>query len=237
MKYKTIKKIFNISFTILCLTAMFNVTALGAYDSAYYTNDRVNLRQGPTTGDDIYTTLPRGVEVTILDTSYGDWYSVSYNGISGFIKSEFLSENSPAVQMDGSQVELLDWSVAKKVFTTYTAATVYDIKSGLTYSIQSFSNGLHADVETLTQEDTNILLQTYGGSWAWDPRPVWVTINGRTLAASINGMPHGGGTIPGNGLNGQVCLHFKGSATHNGNNAFTRDHQVAVDEAWALANR
>lgn len=76
------------------------------------------------------------------------------------------------------------------------------------------------------------MLQTYGGRWDWDPRPVYVTINGRTIAGSINGMPHGGGVNSENGMSGQVCIHFRGSTVHNGNTSFARDHQNAITEAW-----
>jgi hypothetical protein len=101
---------------------------------------------------------------------------------------------------------------------------VFDVRTGLTYNVKSFSNGLHADVEPITANDTAIMLKTYGGAWKWNPRPVWVTVNGRTIAVSINGMPHGGDTNPNNNMNGQICIHFRGSTTHNGNQSFAKQH-------------
>ncbi|MDR3121680.1 MAG: peptidoglycan-binding protein [Clostridiales bacterium] len=134
-------------------------------------------------------------------------------------------------------VELLDWSAAKNIFTIGVAASVYDVRTGIIYHVKSFSNGAHADVEPVTKDDTFLLLQTYGGKWSWDPRPVWVTINGHTIAASINGMPHGGGVNSANDMDGQICIHFKGSSTHNNNKAFSQLHQDAVIEAWNAARR
>ena len=150
---------------------------------------------------------------------------------------------SAAVDMSGVKssqtapngVELIEWSVIKRIFTIGADARIYDVRTGAVYYVRSFSNGNHADVEPVTVEDTETLKKTYGGVWSWDPRPVWVTINGRTFAGSINGMPHGGGVNSTNGMNGQVCLHFLGGSTHNSNKAYAQLHQNAVIEAWNAA--
>jgi peptidoglycan hydrolase-like protein with peptidoglycan-binding domain len=134
-------------------------------------------------------------------------------------------------------VELLSWSDVKEIMTVGGTASVYDVRSGTIYHVKSFSNGNHADVEPVTKEDTALLKQTYGGTWSWDPRPVWVTINGRTIAASTNGMPHAGGVNGGNGMDGQICIHFLGSSTHNGNKDYAQLHQDAVNEAWEAATK
>jgi len=134
-------------------------------------------------------------------------------------------------------VELIDWPEVMKIMKVGLTARVYDVRTGAVYNVKSFSNGLHADVEPVTVEDTATLKRTFGGVWSWSPRPVWVTVNGRTIAASINGMPHGGGVNQNNGMDGQVCLHFKGSSTHNNNKAFAQQHQDAINEAWVAARK
>lgn len=148
-----------------------------------------------------------------------------------------IADNSVSVAPSANGVELLDWSQVKTIFAIGLTASVYDARSGLIYKVRSFSNGCHADVEPITAEDTAIMLKTYAGVWKWDPRPVWVTVNGRTIAGSINGMPHGGDTNPNNNMSGQICIHFKGSTTHNGNLSFAKEHQDAVMEAWAAAQK
>ncbi|MCL2388514.1 MAG: hypothetical protein FWC89_13345, partial [Defluviitaleaceae bacterium] len=132
-------------------------------------------------------------------------------------------------------VELLEWRYARSVMTRGTPATVIDVRTGLTWQIASFSNGNHSDVEPLTPEDTATMLQAFGGTWTWTPRPVVVIINGRTLAASINGMPHAGSTRD-NNMNGHICLHFLGSTTHTSAPQHVRDHQAAVMEAYRTAS-
>ncbi len=195
--------------------------------TVYVTSTRVNFRTLPSTEAQIIETLNAGEEITILEKLDSGWSKVVRKEVQGYISSQYICEKS-----EYTAVELVEWSEVKNILKTYTPIKVYDIRTGITYQIQSFSNGLHADVETLTKDDTAKLLQTYNGKWKWDPRPVWVTINGRTIAASINGMPHGGGTIANNGLNGQICLHFKGSTTHNGNRSFAQWHQDVLMEAY-----
>jgi uncharacterized protein YgiM (DUF1202 family) len=195
-----------------------------------YTNTRVKFRTGPSTDDEVLQIVDRGASVEFKsdNSTLNGWSLVVFEGVRGYIKSEFLGWEEPPVQV----VELLEWSQVKPTFTTGVPVEVYDVRTGLVYYVKSFSNGMHADVEPATKEDTAIMKQTYNNRWAWDGRPVWVTINGRTIAAAINGMPHGGGVNATNDMAGQVCLHFKGSAVHNGNTSYQRELQVVVMEAW-----
>ncbi|MDR0273121.1 MAG: SH3 domain-containing protein [Clostridiales bacterium] len=201
----------------------------------YMTTSRLNLRPTPSTSEDRLALVPQGTRVEILDFRDGEWYQVNYNGTIGYMSAEYLSDISTAPSVAVGEVELLEWRQARNVVTPGIIFTVVDVRTGLSYQIASFSNGNHADVETITPEDTATMLETYGGTWKWDPRPVLVLIDGRTIAASINGMPHGGSTRSGNNMNGQVCLHFLGSTTHRVAESHVRDHQNAVQEAYNTA--
>ncbi len=212
----------------------------------YYTTENVNLRTGAGKMFDTLDLVPKYSEVTVLEYDENAWSKVTYKEMTGYMKSEYICTSSvfeekhkPFIDSnpkpDPTTVQLIDWSEAKNIFTIGVPAKVYDVYSGITYFVKSFSNGHHADVEPVSKEDTSLLKETYGGSWSWDPRPVWVTINGYTMAASINGMPHGSGTNPNNGMDGQVCIHFKGSTTHNGNTSFGQEHQKALIEAYNLS--
>ncbi len=191
------------------------------------TTDKVNFREAPSLEASVIRQLNPGTSVEVVEPDSNGWTKVSAGGEIGYIKSEFLTDKA-----NGNGLELLEWSEVKKILKLHTPIPVVDVRTGLTYTVQSFSNGSHADVETLTTADTEILKGIYGGKWSWSPRPVWVTIAGRKIAASINGMPHGGGVIANNGMNGQICLHFLGSKTHNGNSTFGQSHQDGVWEAW-----
>ena len=109
--------------------------------------------------------------------------------------------------------------------------TVVDVRTGITMKMKRMGGTYHADVEPATKNDTALLKKAYGGKWSWARRPVWVIVNGKAYAGSINGMPHGSDTLPSNGMDGQVCIHFLGSKTHGGK-VVDPEHQNCVQEAY-----
>jgi len=147
-----------------------------------------------------------------------------------------VSEVAPHIRRDNYGPRLLDWSYVRNILPQHTPVRVTDVRTGAVYYIISFSHGNHADVITATAEDTAIFHRTFGGRWSWDTRPVWVHINGRKVAASINGMPHAGTPSRTNNMNGHVCIHFRGSRTHSGSRFHERDHQNSVMEAYRSNN-
>ena len=190
-----------------------------------WTADGVRLRSGPSTDSGILTTLSVGTGVNVIEHNANGWSKVGVNGTVGFIRSDLLS-----ARPSGGAIEYLEWSVAKNVVKIGVPIRVLDVRTGLSYTIQCFSKSGHADVEPLTAADTETILRTRGGTWAWDPRPVLITIGGRTIAASINGMPHAGSTISGNKMNGHLCLHFGGTVTNS--KTYQSDLRNAVLEAY-----
>ncbi len=68
----------------------------------------------------------------------------------------------------------------------------------------------------------------YGGKWSWKRKAIIIELdNGRRIAASMNGMPHGGGAIRENKFYGHFCIHFKDSKTHVTGN-IDMAHQIMV---------
>ena len=127
-----------------------------------------------------------------------------------------------------SGAELLNWDVANRIFKS--RATIIDVATGLSFEVKRRGGHNHADIEPLTSADTAVLKQIYGGTWSWVRRAVIVVTGGRRIAASINGMPHGGQSVSGNNCNGHICLHFLGSRTH-ASNSLDADHQRMVQAA------
>jgi len=206
----------------------------------YRTRVRLNLRRGPGTGYNLVKTTNPGQLVHVTDTRDGEWFAVEVNGQTGFMYAYFLEKAPEATTEDldvtttlvNGTVERLAWSEARNVLTRGQAFTVVDVRTGITWQMASFSHGNHADSEPVTAADTAAMLRAWGGRWCWTPRPIHIHVNGRILAASVNGMPHAGSTIHNNNMRGHVCIHFYGSRTHNGNRSHERDHQNAVNEAF-----
>ena len=217
-----------------------------AFPYAYFrTTANLRLRTGPSLYHEIIRTVPRGSIVRIYDQRDGEWFAVSQDGTRGYMYAEFLAPaptadaavvsvdnlNEPTVNIYG--VERVYWSEARNnIIRTGVPLHITDVRTGTTFWLESFSNGSHADVVPRTRDDTDALRRVFGGRWSWDPRPILVTVDNRTFAASISGMPHGSFNRLDNGMVGHICMHFPGSRTHNGNRSHERDHQNAVQEAF-----
>jgi len=196
----------------------------------YRTSDTVNFRSGPSTDTSIIKTLSPGVVVDMIEYNPDGWSKLKFGENVGYIRSDFLRVDAGGVN---GGVELLSWSAAKDIVPKGTPMKIVDVRTGLSFELKCFSKGGHADVEPPTQADTDTILKTRNGAWAWAPRPVWVTTGGRTIAAALNGQPHSGSTISNNGMNGHLCLHFNGTVTNS--KTYQRDLNNAVIEAWNAA--
>ncbi|MHB1394778.1 MAG: LysM peptidoglycan-binding domain-containing protein [Clostridia bacterium] len=133
--------------------------------------------------------------------------------------------------------EYLDWfKEAQYIYEKGDTATVTDVETGKSFRVKRLYGRNHADSEPLTAEDTKIMKNIYG-SWSWDRRAIIVTITHkdveRKIAASMNGMPHGGESIGNNNFKGHFCIHFKNSRTHSGSR-LDPGHQKAVKKAAGL---
>jgi uncharacterized protein YgiM (DUF1202 family) len=124
-----------------------------------------------------------------------------------------------------------DWwtSDIRSIFYKGRTVVVTDVRTGISWREVRLGGTNHADTEPKTAKDTAAMKKAYGGSWSWNRRPVWVSIDGVRYAASMNGMPHGKGPRD-NGFSGHHCIHFVNSRTH-GSNRVDAAHQAAIKEA------
>ena len=188
----------------------------------------VNMRSGPSTSHSRISLLPVNTSVEVLEKQSNGWSRVRHNGTVGFIRSDLLGTGARVI-------ELLDWSAARGIVPTGVNLDIVDVKTGIRFQLRGFSKSGHIDVEPPTQEDTAAILRTRNGVWAWTPRPVWVTVGGRTFAAALNGMPHDVSTIRNNGMSGHLCLHFGNTVTRS--QSYQRDLRAAVIEAYNARSR
>lgn len=110
--------------------------------------------------------------------------------------------------------EPLAWPEVAPFFPIGGTAVVRDIETGVRFSVRRHRGDSHADVEPLSLSDTEKLRRVYDGQWSWRRRAVVITVAGRKVAGSMNGMPHGWGDIFDNQFLGHFCIHFKGSRVH-----------------------
>jgi len=57
----------------------------------------VNLRVQKSTASSLKARIPNNTKLEVLDCSDVEWYHVVYDGISGWVRAEFLSESDPTV--------------------------------------------------------------------------------------------------------------------------------------------
>ena len=128
------------------------------------------------------------------------------------------------------RTELLTWHKVDNLFNIYTTALVTDVNTGKSFTVYRIGGNYHADSEPYTKYDTAVMKEIYGGKWSWDRRAVIVQIYSRRIAASINGMPHGGQKNYQNGFGGHFCIHFLDSKVHY-SGIKDADHQAMVKKA------
>ena len=165
------------------------------------------VRQGGA-GDDWMIMNAEGVIISTIESASND-FEIDLN----FIRYWYTNYRERELP---ESVVLSHWSEVKPILPLHAQLKIVDVYTGITYYVASFSNGNHADVETITAHDTALFFESrkvrFGG------RPVWVTIGGTTYAAALYDEVHGGSTIPDNDMDGQICLHFLGSTNHNRTN-------------------
>lgn len=134
--------------------------------------------------------------------------------------------------------EYLDWwNAAQYVLPIGAEFKVIDFYTGKSFMAKRTTGANHADTETLTTKDTNIMKEIWGGKLSWLTRPVIIEYKGRRIAASVASMPHAGndsapggeytswrsdnygaGTnfdyVKGNGMDGHFDIHFLNSSRH-----------------------
>lgn len=114
------------------------------------------------------------------------------------------------------QIKMLQWEEVNEILPRYSKFTVVDLETGMRFRVQRRAGSNHADVQPLTSKDTAIMKKIYNGKWSWKRRAIIVISEDGKIAASMHGMPHGGGALK-NNFPGHFCIHFYGSTTHRTN--------------------
>lgn len=114
-------------------------------------------------------------------------------------------------------LEMLSWKRVDQIIPNKSKFTVIDVETGKQFNVQRRAGSKHADVQPLTNKDTQIMKEIYDGKWSWKRRAALVLIDDQLIAGSMHGMPHGAGALQ-NGFPGHFCIHFSGSTTHRSKN-------------------
>lgn len=121
----------------------------------------------------------------------------------------------------------------------YPNATIYDFVTGISWQVNMFSLGAHADAEPLTANDTANMNRAFGGKTTWTPKAVWVVLSdGSVYMASTHNTPHDTWHIKTNNFDGHVCIHFpRTQAQVEAIGPYATSHQKAIDLGWTATLR
>lgn len=170
--------------------------------------------------------------------------------------AEEIEEASTEEVVVEESLDLINYVEALELFEEGVEAEIYDIETGITFTVRRVVGGYNtiADVETVSLEDTQKMLEASGGDFSIVRRAVIVTIGEIQLAASIAPFEHSGSedyaygeiidnrsgstgtginldSIRDNGLIGVVDIYFYNSLIP-GLNRIDERHQEMVLEAY-----
>lgn len=152
--------------------------------------------------------------------------------------NNYRTEMEPQETQQNGPVRLVDWFDNMDGFMKrFEPFEVIDVRTGIHWNMQRFGGYTalwHADVEPMTKADTEAMTKAWGGELNPSRRPVWVKIGDKFYAASLMGFVHNTDTISTNGMEGQVCLHFRGSKIHASGH-IDEAHQACIMEAFDSA--
>lgn len=137
---------------------------------------------------------------------------------------------------DASEVRYANWYTEIRARAKLMPdVVIYDPDSGLHFNLHMFSFGKHADSETPTKADTEILYEINGED-NWDPKYVWVIFtDGRVYIASIHSKGHDVDHTAGNGMTGHICLHFpRVMSEAEATGPYAVRHQKEILWGWEL---
>ena len=104
------------------------------------TGNYVRMRSGPSTGYSILGTYNTGTKMTITGQS-GDWYAVSYNGMSGYVYKQYLSQSGVTADVtamnDTPAVTTAAVNLREGPSTAYTSKRVLSPGTAVTITGQS----------------------------------------------------------------------------------------------------
>ncbi|HWQ57596.1 MAG TPA: SH3 domain-containing protein [Clostridia bacterium] len=189
--------------------------------------------------------LTKNSDITgIFDTTtrdavkeYQQALGLSADGVAGTVTLDSIYDSANKVEKANADfyklkgtVVLLDWFKGGDEWLAKGARfTVTDVRTGKSFRARRFGGWYHADSEPCTAYDAKIMKSLEG--YSWNRRPIWVTYNGKTVAASMHTMPHMADPTPGDGFNGHFCIHLLNSLVHETNAECPR-HQACVYEAY-----
>lgn len=119
--------------------------------------------------------------------------------------------------MDNPTVgEAVKWEEVRSTLAIGSSYLVTDYNTGTNFYMVFTGGENHAEMECKDAFNAGVLKGIFGGEFNFSKRAVTVSVNGKQIAASLQGYPHGEDTYAANDMSGHVCLFFENSLSHVG---------------------
>jgi len=129
-----------------------------AAGGTFRTTAGVNVRSGPSTGAEVVDSLASGSSVEVTEHNPADWSRVSVNGVTGFIRSDFLTRSEPGTTLGTPSSEQGGQSQAAPAATTLLTTGNVNMRSG---------PSTQDDIVRLLPRGTSVqVTQVMSGGWS-----------------------------------------------------------------------
>ena len=148
--------------------------------------------------------------------------------------------NVTSGSISASQVRYANWySEVRAKVRQFPNATLYDFTTGISWKVNMFSFGAHADAEPLNATETANMMRAFGGKNTWTPKAVWVVLSdGTVYIATTHNVEHDTYHIRDNNFDGHVCIHFPRTQKQvESIGPYATSHQKAVELGWEATLR
>ena len=170
-----------------------------------------NLSQDGVAGKKTLTALENAVKSGAVNTASASSSTASSETVSSRSQDAASAVTVASVSApDTGSIRLLHWfNDIKPTLKNGDHLLIYDPSTGLSWTLRVLSRGRHCDCEPLTKEDTDTMVQAFGGKNTWNQKGVYVKLpGGAWTIGSTHDMPHDSGSIKDNGFDGHLCVHF-----------------------------
>ncbi|MBR5708814.1 MAG: C40 family peptidase [Oscillospiraceae bacterium] len=187
MSKKRLKKLIiaALAFVLVCAFAATGACAATiSYGAGTVSATVLNIRSGPSIMNEVVGTVSKDGIIVLIDKPEGDWYHVMYNGVEGYVASDYVKNILKAENFSATAEITCDWA-RMRTRPDLTAEIIGSYGKGTDMEVIGINNGWYK-VKYLgrTGYIRSDLMQITGGV---------ATESGTTLGSGSSGSSSSGG--------------------------------------------
>ncbi len=148
------------------------------------TSSAVNFRAGASTSDSVLDKLYNGDRVAVLDEAGQGWYKAAYNGVVGYISSEYV-ELSPVMNVEPGGAKVTTEVLNMRAEPSTSASIVTRLTSGTVAKIIGINNGW---LKVTSGSNTGYIHPDYVEVVAYSATPARNGSSGAVAVSSSSGI-------------------------------------------------